>query len=367
MVELNIDESKVVELLRSGKINGWWNNPQGGKYLQEFEKRFAEFVGTKYAIAVSGGTASIYVALRACGVGYGDYVALSPYTHIGSLAPIIMCGAIPVFVDVDEFGNIDPVELDKVIKDFDLKAILAAHQIGYPCRLEDIGNEEIKVVEDCSQSLGAEYMGFQVGSLGDIGCFSVGGDMAKTISTGEGGVITSNSLILKDRCQNIRNHGDKAGANYPCFNFRLAEINALIGLLQMDTLRYNIGIQRDNAKHVIDNLPPHLSVEDPLPETNPAYYIIGCWFLEEEKGFTRDEFLEEIRESGLDLGEPRRNISGGYSKLLYDIPYYAQFKRKCPNAELLRDNVVWIDFHRPPITIKDIDDKLLKTLNDMMH
>ena len=91
MVELNIDEYKVIELIRSGKINGWWNNPQGGKYLQEFEKRFAEFVGTKYAIAVSGGTASIYVALRACGVGYGDYVALSPYTHIGSWNAVVTC------------------------------------------------------------------------------------------------------------------------------------------------------------------------------------------------------------------------------------------------------------------------------------
>ena len=162
------------------------------KTSSSFEQKFANYIGTKEAIAVSNGTTSRYVALLACGVKKGDVVAVSPYTHVGSVAPIVMIGAIPKFVDVDEFGNIDPNKIEG-----SEKAIVAAHQLGTPCNMEKLMNiaesKKIPLIEDSAQGTGAEYDGRKLGSIGDAGCFSIGGDMTKVISTGEGGIVTTNS------------------------------------------------------------------------------------------------------------------------------------------------------------------------------
>jgi len=130
---------EIVSLLKSGKLCGYWHSFNGGENIQLFEKKFASYVGTKDAIAVSNGTTSIFVALLACGVKRGDVVAVSPYTHVGSVAPIVMAGAIPKFVDVDEFGNIDPNKIEGSVK-----AIVVAHQIGNSCDMDTL----TKIAED---------------------------------------------------------------------------------------------------------------------------------------------------------------------------------------------------------------------------
>lgn len=352
---------KVFALLKSGKLCGWWNSSKGGPYLQEFEKRFAEYIGTNYAYAVSNGSSAIYVALRACKIEQGCSVAVSPYTHIGSVAPIVLAGAKPVFVDVDNYGNIDAEDLAKVIKN--VQAVVVPHQLGQPSDMERIKEVagDVPVIEDCSQSLGAEYGGKKVGSIGDIGCFSIGGDMTKTISTGEGGIVTTNNEVLANRCRNIRNHGEKLGANYLCFNFRLSDLQALVGLMQMDGLQRQIDYQVSNAKYLVSSLPVYLKVSDALVHTKPVYYIIGCRFIESKAGMSRDGFIDAVKKARCEGGLPRRNIGLGYSKLVYEIPFYSQFYRSCPNAERIRGNSVWIDWHRYPITVKDID-RLLKVL-----
>jgi perosamine synthetase len=334
--------------------------------LLEFERKFAEYIGAKHAIAVSNGSASIYVALRACGIGQGDLVAVSPYTHIGSVAPILLAGAVPMFNDVDKQGNINPKELQKSLRKNPLKGIVAAHQLGMPCELDEFPSG-VPIIEDCSQALGAEYKGQKVGRVGVVGCFSLGGDMTKMISTGEGGMIVTNDDRIAEKCRNIRNHGEKNGANYLCFNFRMSDLQAAVGLLQMDSLQFQVDWQIRNAKFIASVLPDCLELPQPPSYMKSACYIIGCRFLDEKAGMSRDSFLEALKMKGLDNGIPRRTIGGGYSGLLYELPFYQRFARKCPTAEKLRDESIWIDWHRYPITSEEISDHLISGLKEIIR
>lgn len=353
---------KVYELLQSGKLSGWWKAPNGGPYLQEFERKFAAYVGTNHAIAVSSGSAAIYVALRAaCRDLENTYVAVSPYTHIGSVAPIVMAGGVPKFIDVDDYGNMSPPDLDSE----GFGAVIVPHQLGQPSCMDEIieishsfQHAGSPVIEDCSQALGAKYNGKMAGSIGDVGCFSIGGDMTKTISTGEGGMITTNDYHIADKCRKIRNHGEREGAVFLCFNFRMSELQALVGLLQMDGIQTQVDWQVKNADYLIRNLPSCLQVPEPPAITDPCRYIIGCRYVGQ---LTRDRYLEGVYNRGYRGGEPRRNVGPGYQKLVYEIPFYGQWARRCPNAEALRDRAVWIDWHRYPCTREEID-KLLMSL-----
>lgn len=359
----DIDLSSIIELLKSGHLCGWWKSPNGGPYLQEFERRFAEYNGVKHAISVSNGSASIYVALRACGIEENDLIAVSPYTHIGSLAPITLAGATPIFIDVDEHGNIDPEDTQKCLLKNPIKAIIAAHQIGLPCELDELPHS-VPIIEDCSQALGAEYKGRKVSSIGDVGCFSLGGDMTKTISTGEGGMIVTDNDRIAEICRNIRNHGEKNGADYSCFNFRMSDLQAAVGLVQMDSMQFQIDWQTRNAEFIISALPDFLEFSEPPSHIKPAYYIIGTRFLCKKAGRSRNSFLEALRAKGIDQGIPRKTIGTGYSELLYEIPFYKRFARKCPVAEKLRDESVWIDWHRYPVTREEISDQLISALKE---
>lgn len=362
----NIDWSSIVELLKSGNLCGWWKSSNGGPYLQEFERRFADYIGVNHAIGVSSGSASIYVALRACGIEEDDLVAVSPYTHIGSLAPITLAGAIPVFIDVDEHGNIDPKGTQKCLLKNPVKAVIAAHEIGLPCELDEFPRS-IPIVEDCSQALGAGYKGRKVGSVGDVGCFSVGGDMTKTISTGEGGMIVTDDDRIAEICRNVRNHGEKNGANYPCFNFRMSDLQAAVGLLQMDSLASQVDWQSRNAEFIASVLPDCLEFPELPTYMKPANYIVGCHFLSNKAGMSRNSFLEAVKKKGLDTGRPRKTIGAGYSQLLYEVPFYKRFARKCPAAEKLRDKSVWIDWHRYPITREEISNHLISGLKEILR
>jgi len=352
----------IIELLKSGKLSGFWKSPQGGPYLQAFERSFARYNGAKYAVGVLNGTVAIHVSLLACGVGRGDLVAVSPYTHVGSVAPILMVGAKPIFVDVEpRYGNIDPDQLRHLPVKKKVKAVIVAHQLGQPSEMEPILEEvsgDAFIVEDASQALGAEYKGKKAGTIGDVGCFSIGGDMTKTITTGEGGMIITNNNEIADKCRNLRNHGEKNGCNYLCLNYRLSDLQAAVGLVQMKKLKFYIDWQVSNAKYLISGLPDCLEVPEPASHTEPVFYIIGCRFLSAIAGRTRDGFLEAIRKEGFEGGMPRRNVGSGYSKLIYEIPFYKPFAGNCLVAEKKVAESVWIDWHRYPRTTEEIDEFL---------
>lgn len=341
-------------------ISGWFKNNEGGPALQELQRLFAQFCGAKYAFGVASGSAAIFTALKACGVSSRkDYVAVPSYTHIGSVAPIILAGGTPIFIEVNDYGNMNPADLACFQ---DLKAVIAVHQLGLPCEMDEIKEAArgAYIIEDASQSLGAEYKGKKAGVLGDIGCFSIGGGRTKTIGTGEGGMITTNNDKLALKCKNIRNHGDRnADAPYFCFNFRISDLNATIGLMQMDRLPFYIDWQIEKAEYLLKNLPDYLETL-PIPNhMKPVRYLIKTRFSPEKAGMTRTQFLNRMK--NFQIG-PRQYIGGGYTTLISDVRFYRRYSsRTFHKSEDLRDNSIWIDWHRWPRTKKEID-KLLEAL-----
>ncbi len=348
------DLAEITDLLKNRDFSGWFKSHEGGPYLREFQDRFGTFCGAKYAFAVSSGSAAIYAALRACGIGHGHYIAVPAYTHIGSVAPIILAGAQPFFVDVDKYGNLDPEKLDECL----VEAVIPIHQLGLPCEMDEIkkaaGNAFI--IEDASHALGAEYKGKKTGVLGDVGCFSVGGGRTKTIGAGEGGVIVCNDSILAEKCKNIRNHGDRSSdVDYFCFNFRMSDLNAAVVLAQMKKLEWINRWQIDNAEYLIERLPDYLEVSHVPSHIKNVHYLIGCHFNEEKAGMSRVEFLKKVKEKGYQKG-PRWFIGGGYSKLVSDVKFYSRYGSTdlSMSRRLLKESV-WLDFHRFPRTREEID------------
>ena len=292
----------ISELLRKD-FSGWFKSNDGGPYLQEFERKFAKYLKAKHAVAVSSGSAAIYTGLKACDVGPGDYVAVSAYTHIGSVAPILLAGAKPLFVDVDQYGNLDPEDLHEVTSVLKVKAVIVVHQLGLPCDMDPIKEyaHGAFILEDASHALGAEYKGVKAGVLGDVGCFSIGGGRTKTIGTGEGGMISVNDEKLFEKCRNMRNHGDRmTDVDYFCFNFRMPELNALVGLLQVDRLQSLTNWQIKNAEYMIPKLPSYLEVPAPPSHTKTVRYIVGCRFNSKKAQMTRNEFLERVISKGFE-------------------------------------------------------------------
>ena len=137
----------------------------------------------------------------------GDRVVVPSYTHVGSVAPILLAGAKPIFADVDINGTIDPNLIDWT----GAKALIAVHMLGMPCNMDLIKkNFGGYIIEDASHALGSEYKGKKCGSLGNVGAFSVGGGRTKTIGCGEGGMVTTDNAEIAEKVKNIRNHGDRA-------------------------------------------------------------------------------------------------------------------------------------------------------------
>ena len=199
---LEDDEIEAVkDVLKSGML------AQGPK-VKEFEEAFASYIGTKYAIAVNSGTAALHIALLAPGIGKGDEVITTPLSFISTANSVPFCGAKPVFVDIDEDTfNIKPNLIYEKITPR-TKALLPVHLYGQPCDMKEIvkicGEHNLALIEDACQAHGAGYAGKKVGSFG-IGCFSF--YPTKNMTTGEGGMITTNNKDIAEKARMIRNHG----------------------------------------------------------------------------------------------------------------------------------------------------------------
>lgn len=226
------EKAAVMEVLDSGQL-------AQGPRTEAFERSFADYVGAKHAIAVNSGTAALIVALQANGVGPGDEVITTPFSFIATATSIVACGAKPVFVDIDPFDlNLDPNQIESAITDR-TKAVMPVHLYGHPARVDELKaiceEFEVALVEDAAQAHGAEHAGQRVGTFG-TGCFSF--YPTKNMTTGEGGMITTNDDDVARRCSIIRNHGQAERYLHQFFglNWRMQDLNAAIGLVQMDRI-----------------------------------------------------------------------------------------------------------------------------------
>lgn len=218
-------DKKVLDVLQSG----WYIL---GKELEEFEKRFAEFLGVKYCLGVASGLDALRMAIYMLGIGAGDEVIVQSNTYIATVMGITMNGATPVFVEPDKYYNIDPQKIEEKITD-KTKAIMVVHLYGQASRMDDINaiaeKHNLKIIEDCAQSHGAKYLGRETGTWGDIGCFSF--YPTKNLGAfGDAGALVTNDEVIFQRGKAYRNYGSDKKYHFKevGLNSRLDEIQAAI-------------------------------------------------------------------------------------------------------------------------------------------
>jgi 8-amino-3,8-dideoxy-alpha-D-manno-octulosonate transaminase len=234
---------------------GFDNIRNGIFKVNQFETQFAEKMSIKHALAVTSGTAALKVALKASGVRPGDEVITQAFTFVATVEAIVECGAVPVIVDIDATLNMDPVALERAITR-KTKAIIPVHMLGVPARMDVIMQvadaKSIVVIEDTAWGCGGKFKGQSLGTIGHAGCFSF--DYAKAITTGEGGMVVTNSTDLDFRARAYQDHGHENNPSVKRwedtrhgsgFNYRMTEMQGAFGLAQLRKLDAIIASQRE--------------------------------------------------------------------------------------------------------------------------
>src|SRR5690606_1021180 len=305
----------VSRVLLSNKVNYWT-----GSECREFEKEFAAWSGTKYAVALANGTLALDIALKALGVGVGDEVVVTPRTFLASASSIVTSGAAPVFADVDlNSQNITAETIGAVLTPA-TKAVIVVHLAGMPAEMDAImalaEKHGIFVIEDCAQAHGAKYKGRSVGSIGHIGAWSFCQDKIMTTG-GEGGMVTTNDTALWKKMGSYKDHGKSWDAVYerehpPGFrwlhesfgtNWRMMEMQAVIGRIQLKRMAEWTQIRQKNAQKMADVCNKFSAIRVPeIPEyVDHAQYKFYV-FVQREKlaeGWSRDRIIDEINAEGV--------------------------------------------------------------------
>ncbi|KKP94054.1 MAG: putative pyridoxal phosphate-dependent enzyme [Parcubacteria group bacterium GW2011_GWA1_36_12] len=290
---LTVDEEKVLsKVLRSGIL-------ALGPYLELFEKSFAKFIGTRFAVTTSSGTAGLHLALVALGIKTGDEVVTSPFSFVASANAILYCGAKVVFVDIDPVTfNIDPNKIERVITK-NTKAILPIHVFGYPINYDNImtiaKKYNLKVVEDACQSLGAVYNGKMVGNFGNMAIFAFYPN--KQITTGEGGIVTTNSKkqhgLLKSLVNQGRNDdGQWLVHNKLGYNYRMDEISAALGYIQMKKIKQILKSRKLAAKTYQEYLKNVNNVSTLAKDNEKSKRSWQTFIVMLDKSINRDKVME---------------------------------------------------------------------------
>jgi len=275
-----------------------------GKYIDKFESEFSSYSDCSYGVAVSNGTVALHLAMVALGVGEGDEVIIPDLTFAATINTVLHANATPVIVDVEEDSwCIDPKEIEKAITP-KTKAIIPVHLYGQACDMSAImkiaKKHNLKVIEDCAEAHGANYNGKKVGSFGDIGCFSFYGN--KVITTGEGGMCTTNNSELDDKMKVLRDHGMSKTKRYwhdvIGYNYRMTNLQAAIGLAQLERIE---GIHKNRRKYE-DNYRNILHAEDFTFQNNLKDRGRITWLVSilVDKSIDKDKYLKKLHKNGID-------------------------------------------------------------------
>ena len=334
----------VVEVLKSGMI------AQGPK-VEEFEQKFADWVGAAYGIAVTSGTEAYNTALLACDIGPGDEVITTPFTFIASGNSIVYTGAKPVFADIDlKTYTLSPDAIEDAITE-NTKAIMPVQLYGQSAEMDKINEIAEKygliVIEDAAQAHGATFKGQKVGSMGDMSCFSF--YPTKNMTTSEGGIITTDDEELADNARMFRAHGATVRYHHNAigYNFRMTDISAAIGLAQLEKIDGFNEKRIANAEYLNKGLADVDGVITPYC-ADGSKHVYHQYTIRVEKA-DRDDWVDIINDCGVGTGIH-------YPIPLYNQPIYKalDFEGYCPNAELAADNVISLPVH-PSLTQEDLD------------
>lgn len=354
---------------------------RGGPLVQKLESMWCDYYGSRYSVSVNSATSGLYAALGALGVGYGDEIIVSPSTMSACAVGPLLYGAIPIFADIERnTGSLNPDSiLTKVTSR--TKAILVVHQYGIPADMDPImaiaKSHDIKVIEDCAQAHGAKYKGRCVGTIGDIGIFSL--NVNKSIQCGEGGVCTTDNEDLKYRLELIRNHGEavvgpagyKNILNIIGFNYRLTEIQAAVAIEQLKKLDHINSVRMS----YIDYLNKKISAFDflePMPGREGCVSTFYTWpfiFKSLVAGVDVESFRTTLNAEGMYFIRGYRPL---YLQPLYQTktlfkngyPWRAPENQgietnydqgSCPMAEAMRECILVNEYIRLPNTRDDLD------------
>lgn len=326
------EKERVLKVLDNGLMSGFIAKKgdffYGGPNVIEFEENFKAFFGVKYSVAVNSATAGLHAAVAAARIGPGDEVIVTPYTMSASASCILMQGAIPVFADITEDTFcIDPKKIREAITPF-TKAIIVVHLFGQAADMDEImaiaKEHKLIVIEDVAQAPAGTYKGKLLGTIGDIGVFSL--NQHKTITTGEGGMVITNSDDLALRMQLVRNHGevivDDMGIadinNLLGWNYRMTELEAAVGIAQFARLEALTKHRIELAEYLTEKIKGfHPAIEPPViqPYNRHVYFVYPMKYKEELVGISRDLFVKAVTAEGIP-------ISGGYVRPIYLEPIY---------------------------------------------
>jgi len=274
-----------------------------GPEVEAFESEVAAYCGIKYAIGVASGTDALQLALLACGIKPGDEVITTPFTFIATAETVAKCGATPVFADIDpKTYNVDPAELESKISP-KTKAILPVHLYGQPVDMSPVlelaRKYNLRVIEDCAQTLGAEYRGKKVSSLGDAGCLSF--FPSKVLGAyGDGGMIVTNNSDIAERAKMLRNHGCKEKYYHliPGFNSRLDSLQAAILRVKLRHLNEWIELRRQKASVYCQLLEQIDEIEPPYVAPY-SYHIFNYYTIRLAARLNRDKLREFLSSQGI--------------------------------------------------------------------
>lgn len=348
------DIKAVAEVLKSDFITT-------GPKVEEFERKVADYVGAKYAVAISNGTSALHAACFAAGIGEGDEVITTPITFAASANCALYCGAKPVFADIDkESYNISPADIKEKITD-KTKAIIAVHFTGQPCEMDEIHKiakeNNLIVIEDAAHALGADYNGKKIGSLSDMTTFSF--HPVKHITTGEGGMIVTNDEKIYERLKLFRTHGITREEKYLSkndgpwyyeqidlgYNYRITDIQCALGVSQMNKLDGFVAKRRmlvERYNKAFENISEIVTPKQ-IEGCNNSYHLYVI------KVNNRLDVFNKLRAVGI-------GVNVHYIPV-YKHPYYQKNgydKVYCPNAEDYYEHCISLPLY-PKLIIEEQD------------
>jgi perosamine synthetase len=292
---------KEIEYVDDAVRSGWVSSH--GKYIDEFEDKFSEFIGTDYGLTVTNGTAAIHLAVSAIGIKEGDEVIVPDLTFISPVNAVLYNNARPVICDVEKDSwCIDTSKIEELITEH-TKAIIAVHLYGNSSNMDELLKIKKKynlyLIEDTAESLGTEYKNRKLGSFGDIGCFSFYGN--KTMTTGEGGFCTTDNKELYERMLLLRDHGMTSKKRYwhefIGYNYRMTNMQAALGMAQLERLNYFIKRKREIADEYNKLLNGYVTTHPAGKDYNSTYWLYSI-LMEDEK--QRDGLMEYLYKNGID-------------------------------------------------------------------
>jgi len=392
------EKRALCEVIDSGTLSGYqgsWNSAfYGGPRVREFEEAWARTFGYEHAVAVNSACSGLFAAVGALGLEPGDEVIVPPYTMSASVMAIVLYGGIPIFADIqDDIFCVDPKSISQRITSR-TRGIMAVHLFGHPADMDPImqiaRDHSLWVIEDCAQIPGGQYKNRFVGTIGDIGVFSL--NRHKHIQTGEGGIVSTNDGRLAERVQLIRNHaeavvGDKGVedlTNMIGFNYRMTELEAAVALQQLKKLPALLDERIKNAEFIGARLGELKGITPPVvyDGAKHTYYMHSFKFDADVIGVHRNTFIAAVKAElpPFELQEDEGAlVYTGYVKPLYLLPMFQQkiaFGRShypfispyydgdadysigiCPVAERMHFKELFShEYMRPPATETDLKD-----------